>query len=301
MKRVIDISHHNTITDWKALRNDVDGIIIRMGYRGYSKSGTLAYDRKYAEFRKRCVENGIPYGLYFFPCAINTSEALEEAAFIINDVPKDSPFPIFLDSEVADVKFGNGRADKMSKADRTKYLKIVIDQLKAKSIKVGVYASTSWLNTKLDMTKLQVPVWVAQYGPKVTYKGEYIAWQFTSKASIKGVKGYCDLSRWYGEENIQNPLAKPAENGAKEEVKVSVLPIGTVTSKTGLRVRTLPSMQGLAVAALKNGSKIDIHDEKKDATGQLWYAIDAKKTRWVCAKYVRVDGKVKKTDGGIIL
>jgi GH25 family lysozyme M1 (1,4-beta-N-acetylmuramidase) len=300
MKRVIDISYHNTIVDWKALKNDVDGVIIRMGYRGYSKSGTLAYDRKYAEYRKRCIENGIPYGLYFFPCAITAAEALEEAAFIINDAPKDSPFPIFLDSEVADVKFGNGRADKLSKAERTRFLKIVIDQLRSKSIKVGVYASTSWLNTRLDMTKLNVPVWVAQYGPKVTYKGEYVAWQFTSKATIKGIKGGCDLSRWYGEKNVQNPLQRPAESGEKE-VKISNLPSGTVTSKTGLRVRTLPSMNGLAVAALKYGSRIDIYDEKKDATGQLWFAINAKKSRWVCAKYVKVDSVTKKTAGGIIV
>lgn len=288
MKRVIDISHHNVISDWKALKNDVDGVIIRLGYRGYS-AGTLAYDRKYGEFRKRCIENGIPYGLYYFPCSINEKEALEEAAFILNDVPKDSPFPIFLDSEVADVKFGKGRADKLSKAERTKYLKVIIDKLAEHQVKCGVYASTSWLNTKLDMTKLQVPVWVAQYNSTCTYRGEYVAWQFTSKANIKGVRGNCDLSRWYGEAEAKN------KKTIVEEKEVQAVAVGIVNVTSLLNVRSLPGTNGLVVKQLKKNETVTIFEQRGD-----WLAINKEKSQWVMAKYVIKTDK-KATVGGIIL
>lgn len=275
MKRVIDISHHNVISDWKALKNDVDGVIIRLGYRGYS-AGTLAYDKKYGEFRKRCIEYGIPYGLYYFPCSINEKEALEEAVFILNDVPKDSPFPIFLDSEVADVKFGKGRADKLSKTDRTKYLKVIIDKLAEHQVKCGVYASTSWLNTKLDMTKLQVPVWVAQYNPHCSYKGEYIAWQFTSKANVKGVRGNCDLSRWYGEEEARNKKDIKAETN-EDKPKFT----GVVSAYNLLNVRSLPGMNGIIIKQIKRDTLVDVFEEKDG-----WYAINKERSHWVMGRYI---------------
>ena len=61
-----------------------------------------------------------------------------------------------------------------------------------------IYASTSWLNNNLDMRHLSAyRVWVAQYYSKVTYKGRYDVWQYTSKGKVDGISGNVDMNYWY--------------------------------------------------------------------------------------------------------
>ena len=96
----------------------------------------------------------------------------------------------------SDTKTHNGRSDKLDKETRTRLLKIILDRLKAKGYDCGVYASTSWLNNQLNMSKLNgYKVWVAQYNTVCTYGGSYNMWQYSSKAQINGVVGDCDVSK----------------------------------------------------------------------------------------------------------
>ena len=209
--KVIDISQFNTVADWKKVKSAVDAVIIRLGYRGSIKSNTSAYkkimyDGKYAEHLSGVKAQGIPYTVYFFPTSITDEEAAEEAAFIIAEVQKlNISLPVFLDSELVD--HGNGRADKLSRADRTRLLKVIVGKLTEAGIKCGIYASTSWLTEKLDMTQFSAEVrkntWVAQYADKCAYTGDYLLWQYTSSGSISGVKGNCDVSKFHGTNPIQ--------------------------------------------------------------------------------------------------
>lgn len=63
----IDLSHHNTILDWQGLTNSVDFVIIRILY------GCDGVDRKAEYHIKKCIEHGIPFGVYYFsyPKVIN--------------------------------------------------------------------------------------------------------------------------------------------------------------------------------------------------------------------------------------
>lgn len=46
----VDVSEHNVITDWNAVKNSgMDFAIIRAAYRGYGKAGTLNSDKRYDE------------------------------------------------------------------------------------------------------------------------------------------------------------------------------------------------------------------------------------------------------------
>ena len=194
-KPIIDLSHHNTVSNWNNVAENVNGVILRLGYRGYG-NGQIMVDKKYHEFLSAVKSRKIPYGIYFFPTSITESEAEEEADFIIKSVQGLLlSFPIYLDSEIADTKTKNGRSDKLDKATRTKLLKIILDKLKSRGYNCGVYASTSWLNNQLIMSQLSnYKVWVAQYNTTCTYGGKYNMWQYSSKAQINGVSGNCDVS-----------------------------------------------------------------------------------------------------------
>lgn len=193
---IIDLSHHNTISDWNKVANNVQGVILRLGYRSYG-SGQLTMDKKFKEFLSQVKTRKIPYGIYFFPTSITEQEAEEEAEFIIKSIQGlQLSFPIYLDSEIADVKTKNGRSDKLDKMTRTKLLKIILDKLKLRGYDCGVYASTSWLNNNLVMSMLNnYKVWVAQYNTICTYGGKYNMWQYSSKTQIDGVSGNCDVSK----------------------------------------------------------------------------------------------------------
>lgn len=214
--KVIDVSRHNGNIQWSKVKNAVDGVIIRIGYRGYSKTGRIAED-SYAKVNIRgCQEQGIPYGVYFFPCAITTAEAIEEAEWIHSYVKGlKLSFPIFLDSEVAEAVKKSGRSDNLSKQDRTNLLLATINHLKNYGHEVGVYASTSWFNNRLDASKFPADckLWVAQYASKCTYAGKYVGWQYTSSAICDGISGRVDMSYWYDEVNTSvtslNPYTEP--------------------------------------------------------------------------------------------
>ena len=58
----------NTSTD--SIKKSVDGVIIRLGYRGYG-NGALKLDTEFTNNLNACKLRGIPYGFYFFTQAVN--------------------------------------------------------------------------------------------------------------------------------------------------------------------------------------------------------------------------------------
>lgn len=195
---IADLSSHNREpANWGLVAKNIDGIILRLGYRGYG-SGKLVKDTSYERFRAACLEYSIPYGVYFFPASVSVKEAIEEADFVAGIVGNDRlEFPIFADSEKA-APNGDGRSDKLTKKDRTTYLVAFCERLIELGYRSGIYASTSWFNTKLVDTELKAyPHWVAQYASQCKYKGKRCGWQYTNTGAVPGMLGNTDLSIWY--------------------------------------------------------------------------------------------------------
>lgn len=200
-KLVMDTSQFNNITDWGKVKNEVDAVIFRIGYRG-SHTGVITYDPKFKETLDALKKYDIPYSGYYFPCSINDDEADEEGDFIIKtikDYGMELSLPFYLDSEVVQ-RDKSGRSDKLSKADRTRFLNRIFAKLKSANIRYGVYASTYWYSDHLNDDELMdgVSRWVAQYASVNEYSRHSCdIWQYTSKGNINGVSGVVDLSNCY--------------------------------------------------------------------------------------------------------
>lgn len=198
-KKVIDLSKFNFIKNWPKVKAAVDAVILRLGYRG-AHTGTITYDPKYLEYMAACQKHDIPTMIYFFPCSISTAEAEAEANFIISAAKKVKLCgPIWLDSEVV-YQDRSGRADKLSKADRTKYLNVILRRLHEAGYECGVYASKSWFAGNLNDSGLEPYClrWVAQWADQLTYTGHDVAlWQYTNNGSIPGINGRVDVSKCY--------------------------------------------------------------------------------------------------------
>ena len=183
---IVDISYsQGKITDeqWNYFSNNLAGLIIRFGYRGYG-SGTLKLDN-YIDYNVfRCQMLGIPYGLYFFSQAVNRQEGIEEANEVINsEYFQGATLGIWFDTELADN--GEGRADKISVESRTEAVKGFCDTIIAHGKRAGIYASSSWFKTKLNMANLPYPILVAHYASDYSYKKNVVLWQYSSSNPLE--------------------------------------------------------------------------------------------------------------------
>ena len=203
-KKVYDLSKWNIITSYDAIAKEVDGVIIRCGYRG-NATGKLTMDPTYIEKITELYKRGVPVGIYFFTTAITEFEAREEAVFAIKlaeNLNIDLSFPIMVDSEYAKSDH-NGRSDKLSNANRTNILLAFINQCHESGYEAAIYSSDAWFVQKLDYNKLKgIKKWVARYGNKPSRATDtMIGWQKTNESSSAGIRGNVDENEWYADIN----------------------------------------------------------------------------------------------------
>lgn len=90
-----------------------------------------------------------------------------------------------------------GRANSLSKSERTRLLKIVTDYFNERGMNIGIYASATWFTSHLDMSKFPQCVrdctWVADSTGKVDYNGYYWLRQY-GQATVAGC-GKVDVNR----------------------------------------------------------------------------------------------------------
>ena len=203
VKRGIDISAHQGNIDLAALRNQIDFVIIRVGY---GVSGTI--DSKFKRNADLCKSLGIPFGFYWYSYALDESGARKEADHVIKAIApyKDSySYGVWFDMEDADgYKRKHGMPSNSTlRAMCAAFCKKVQDA----GYYTGVYASASWFNNQLNGSELdKYDKWTAQWptsGGKQTglntssSKRNSSLWQFTSQARFSGYNGYLDANYAY--------------------------------------------------------------------------------------------------------
>ena len=203
----VDISKHQTSADFaKVKAAGFEFAILRCGYRGWG-SGTVEQDERWLQHVQNAIANKMPYGVYFFSQAITEQEAIEEAQFCLKMVKaqKVQPlYPIYIDTEWANTSH-TGRADGLSKAQRTAVVIAFCKEIEKAGYYAGIYASTSWFRERLNDNQLtSYDKWIAQYALRCTYKGAYGMWQYgggTNYLAPKKVDGIssanCDQNYCY--------------------------------------------------------------------------------------------------------
>ncbi len=197
----IDVSQWQYTIDWKKVKADgIDNVIIRLGYRGYGSAGTLMMDDRFYENIKGAKAAGLKVGIYFYTQAITYAEARQEADFcaaVLKDYTID--LPVYYDIESVDYDYGRLDHAGLSKAQKTKLCRSFCDRIESYGYESGVYANLNWLTHMINGPELgnDYRTWVACYDTYVDYPGIYDAWQYSSSASIDGIKGGVDISVKY--------------------------------------------------------------------------------------------------------
>lgn len=207
-KRGIDISAHQGNIDLGALRNQIDFVIIRVGY---GVSGSI--DSKFKRNAELCEQLGLPYGFYWYSYALNVSGAQTEADHFLNAIaPYHPTMGCWFDMEDADgYKKRNGMPSDMT---LQKMCYAFCEKVENAGYYSGIYASLSWFNNQLAGEKLaRFDKWIAQWptsGGKQkgldvdpNSRSDWSLWQFTSDGKFNGYSGRLDTN--YAYHDFANP------------------------------------------------------------------------------------------------
>ncbi|ASS37354.1 glycoside hydrolase family 25 protein [Mogibacterium pumilum] len=191
----IDVSAYQNSINWQKVKAaGIDFAIVRAGYRGKT-NGALIKDNMFDQHISGAIAAGIKVGAYMFTEARDYTEGAEEARYLVSLIKNyDIKLPLVVDTEYQ----SNARSNSISVAKRTDAIRGFCETIESLGYTPMIYASTSWLNNNLNMSKLsKYKVWVAQHYDKVTYTGSYEVWQYTNKGRVDGISGDVDMNYWY--------------------------------------------------------------------------------------------------------
>ena len=190
----VDVSKYQGNIDWNKVKaSGIEFAIIRVGYRGYG-TGVLVEDSTFRQNIKGATAAGLKVGLYFYSQAINETEAVEEASMVISLCQGyNISYPIYFDTEK--VAGDTGRADNISRAQRTANAVAFCETIRNSGYKAGVYSYASWFYNQLNMASLSpYSIWIAQYRDELSFDYNYDIWQYSSTGSVPGIPKPTDMN-----------------------------------------------------------------------------------------------------------
>lgn len=238
---LIDVSYHQGTINWAKVPYRS---IIRVGYRGYG-TGKLMKDEQYDANLAGAKASGKLFGFYFFSQAVTVDEAREEADFCASLAP--TGYPLFFDSEWGHTtKTGvhDGRADSLTKDQRTAIAMAFCERAKAHGFTAGIYTFTAFASANIDYTYLCEDYigWLAD--TRTNYNKtlpRYIhQYSQTAKGGVPGITEVVDL----------NHLVKALPAADKPANKLQVITVGPVSQGDADAVLAVCQSRGLTDAGL---------------------------------------------------
>lgn len=306
----IDVSHHNGKIDWaRVAASGKKFAIMKAQYEAQSHRIDETFEYNYEEAGK----NGLARGVYIYLARTSLSDPVGDANALVSKL-KGRPleYGIWLDLEDKNIKH-------LTKTQFNELIDIYTVIFRAAGYYVGIYCNRDWFLNVLDSNKLkrEFPFWIARYpkndkgvyNPNSSLKPETkdaVAWQYSSKGAVPGIKGNVDLNVDFdGIVNLipQPPVSKPKEEPKPEIVSEQFYKIGnTYTLQMNLYIRKEPNGRKLTMNEITPNAKANAYVStdgyavlKKstrvtckaiDGVNSIWIKIPS---GWVCAK--SSDGK----------
>lgn len=186
----IDVSEFQGNIDWEKVKSSgIDFAILRCGY---GMNQTNQDDAKFLRNATECERLGIPYGVYLYSYATNTSRASSEADHVLRLLKGRSPsYPVYYDMEDNSTLPYRANFDDIAKT--------FCNKISNAGYAVGVYSSLNWWNNYLTASCFDNwHKWVAQWYTTCQYEGEFSLWQYTSSGSVSGISGRVDMNYQIG-------------------------------------------------------------------------------------------------------
>ncbi len=189
----LDISKWQGDIDFnKLLENNVEFVMLRVGYQKDFKSDINVIDPYFYNNIKKLNELNIPVGVYFYSYATTTEEAHNQALWVIDKIKDyDISLPVVFDFESWD-KFSTLN---LSLHDINEISRAFLSTIKVNGYEAMNYSSKFYLENIWDVD--EYPVWLAHYTSKTDYSGDYVMWQLCDNGKIGGINGNVDIDILY--------------------------------------------------------------------------------------------------------
>ena len=186
--QLIDLSQHNTVTDFLAVKNaGIYGVILRAGYgREISQK-----DRKFDQFYAAAKGVGLHIGAYWYSYADSVADAAKEANACLACIQgKQFDFPVYYDLEEQSIAA-------LGRDTCTQIAQTFCSSIEQAGYWAGVYANTNWFTNYLNFDSLaaKYTIWLADYRQAYNTTLGRDMHQYTSTGSVAGIKGNVDLDR----------------------------------------------------------------------------------------------------------
>ncbi|MGI6117343.1 MAG: GH25 family lysozyme [Bilifractor sp.] len=194
----VDVSKWNGDNDWAKAKasGKAQFAIIRIGV---TKNGSCYSDEYWEENVAGCIEQGIPFGFYYYSKAKSRSDVRKEAAKtleLLNEFKQKYPsysvpvLPIYIDIE-------DSSQDVLSEGQLSGIAAYFCDLIKESnsSYKVGVYSGYYYYKNRIS-TFLSLSGyyhWIARYNTVLNYDGDYEIWQYGAD-SVDGIGTVTDVN-----------------------------------------------------------------------------------------------------------
>lgn len=238
----IDVSQWQGHIDFEKVKKaGIDFVIIRAGYGKYIKQKDPMFEENYSKARAA----GLNIGAYWYSYADSVASAEQEAAVCLEAI-KDKKFeyPVYFDLEEQS-QFAKGKNFCSS------LVTAFCDKIEKAGYFAGLYISRSPLQTYItDTVAKRYALWIAEYGSKCNYSGDYGMWQYTADGRINGVNGNVDMDISYVDYPTiikakgLNGYEKPKVEVPKTEPKAETKPVkGDVNGDGKVNVTDVVQLQ----------------------------------------------------------
>jgi len=192
----IDVSHWQGVIDWKRVRN-----------AGYSfvflkaTEGPKLVDDRFRANAQEARSAGLLTGAYHFTRARSAAEVKTELEHFIQTVESAGGLSSFKLPLALDIETKEGG----NRANITANVREWANQIKLRTGRtLMIYTYPNFIDTSLDGTLGNIPLWYAYYSSGVpANKGGWASWEFiqyTNKGRVPGINGDVDLNEYKGSE-----------------------------------------------------------------------------------------------------
>lgn len=183
--RIIDISHHNTVTDWSAVKNNTDGLYIK------ATEGSAFVDPAFEKYASGAGKAGIPLGFYHYFQPSSSAKYIKQQASHFYSVIKKYNYQFI---PVLDIEESNGLSPDKVAANVDTFLK---EFQKISGQRIMFYCSPAYANKYLNEKAFaSYPLWIANYNVNAPRKpiiwNAFCVWQYGTTVTVPGIQGQVD-------------------------------------------------------------------------------------------------------------
>ena len=223
-KHGVDVAKYQGTIDWKNVKSaGVDFCILQAGYGRSTSQKDPTFESNY----KNAKAAGLNVGVYWYSYAVSADDARTEAKACIEIIKgKQFEYPIYYDiEEQAQFNRGKSFCDSIAKA--------FCDELEKAGYFAGIYTGRYAAQHYFSQnTFKRYALWVAEYGGKLNYSGDYGIWQNSSTWRVSGINGNVDHD--YSYVDYPSIIKNAGLNGFKKKTEAKK----TDTKKTDAKKKT---------------------------------------------------------------